>query len=57
MRQLFAANPGSAKLLFHIEKNGVEEQVLAGLRVDISPKLIQEVTAVAGRAGGSVWVE
>ncbi len=57
LRQLFAANPGSARLLFHIDHQGQEEKVLAGLRVDINPKLIQEVSAVAGRVGGSVWVE
>jgi DNA polymerase-3 subunit alpha len=57
LRQLFAANPGAARLLFHIEQNGKEDQVLSGLRVDVNPTLLQEVGAVAGRVGGSVWVE
>lgn len=57
MRQLFAANPGSAPLLFHIQNNGIEEKVLAGIRVDINPTLLQEVSAVAARVGGSVWVD
>lgn len=57
MRQLFAANPGSAPLLFHIQNNGSEERVLAGIRVDINPTLLQEVSAVAARVGGHVWVD
>ena len=57
MRQLFAANPGSAPLLFHLQNNGAEERVLAGIRVDINPTLLQEVGAVAARVGGSVWVD
>jgi DNA polymerase-3 subunit alpha len=57
LRQLFAANPGTARLLFHIEQNGKEDRVLSGLRVDVNPTLLQEVGAVAGRVGGSVWVE
>ncbi|MGV3720229.1 MAG: DNA polymerase III subunit alpha, partial [Actinomycetota bacterium] len=57
MRQLFVANPGSARLMFHIEQNGREDQVLSGLRVDTNPTLLQELTAVAGRVGGSVWVD
>jgi len=57
LRQLFAANPGNAQLLFHLDANGSEERVLSGLRVGISPKLIEEVQAVAGRVGGNVWVD
>ena len=57
LRQLFAANPGDARLLFHIHNNGREEQVLAGLRIGISQKLIEEAQAVAKRVGGDVWVD
>jgi DNA polymerase-3 subunit alpha len=57
LRQLFAASPGSARLLFHIPRGGVEEQVLAGLRVEINATLMQEVNAVTARVGGQVWVE
>ncbi len=57
LRQIFAANPGSARLMFHIDNNGREEKVLAGLRVGINPKVIEEASAVAGRAGGTVWVD
>ena len=57
LRSLFAANPGPAPLLFHILNNGQEEQVLAGFRVEINPKLLQEAGAVAGRVGGEVWVD
>ncbi|MFN3651897.1 MAG: DNA polymerase III subunit alpha [Armatimonadota bacterium] len=57
LRRLVAANPGSARLLFHIPTGGREEQVLSAMRVDINPTLIQEIQAVAGRVGGSVWVE
>jgi DNA polymerase-3 subunit alpha len=57
LRRLFAANPGSARLLFHIDREGQEERILSGLRVDVTQKLIQEVSAVAGRVGGDVWVD
>lgn len=57
LRQLLAANPGDARLLFHIESEGKEERVLSGMRINVSPTLIQEITAVAGRVGGSVWVD
>jgi DNA polymerase III alpha subunit len=57
IRRLFAASPGQARLLFHIAKDGSEEQVLAGIRVEVNSTLIQEVAAVAGRGGGQVWVE
>jgi DNA polymerase-3 subunit alpha len=57
MRQLFVANPGPARLLFHIQSQAGEERVLSGLRVGISNRLVEEVQAVAGRVGGTVWVE
>lgn len=57
MRHLFAANPGASELLFHIENGGQVERVLSAFRVGISPRLLEEVQAVAGRVGGSVWVE
>lgn len=57
MRQLFIANPGTARLMFHIEQNGREDRVLSGLRVDTNPTLLQELSAVAGRVGGTVWVD
>ncbi len=57
MKHIFAANPGPAPLLVHIEGDGSEETVISSLRVDLSPKLVQELSAVAGRAGGMVWVE
>jgi hypothetical protein len=57
LRQLFSANPGGAPLVFHIESGGKTERILAGMRVGINPKLIEEAQAVAGRVGGNVWVE
>ncbi len=57
LRQLFAANPGDARLLFHIDNAGREEAVLSGLRVGVSQKLIQDARTVAGRMGADVWVD
>ena len=57
MRQLFQANPGDSRLIFHIHANGKEDQVVAGFKVGISPRFLEEARAVAGRVGGSVWVE
>ena len=57
MRQLFQANPGESRLIFHIHSNGKEDQVVAGFKVGISPLFLEEARAVAGRVGGSVWVE
>ena len=49
--------PGAAPLVFHIGAEGREERVLAGIRVDVSQKLIAEAQSVAGRVGGNVWVD
>jgi DNA polymerase III subunit alpha len=57
LRQIFAANPGDARLLFHIARNDGEERVLSALRVSVSPKLLADAQAVAGRVGGDVWVD
>ncbi|MBI3909661.1 MAG: DNA polymerase III subunit alpha [Armatimonadetes bacterium] len=57
LRNLFAANPGNARLLFHIMRGQGEERVLAGLRVEPHPRLLEEVRAVLSRNHGSVWVE
>jgi DNA polymerase-3 subunit alpha len=57
LRQLFVANPGSARVLFHVDRGGVEERVLSGLRVGISQKLISDAQSVAARVGGDVWVD
>jgi len=56
-KKLFAANPGTARLLFHIDSGGQEEQILSGLRVEVTQKLLAEAQAVAARTGGSVWVD
>jgi DNA polymerase-3 subunit alpha len=57
LRQLFAANPGDARLMFHIHADGREEKVLSGLKVGCNQKLIQDAQAVAARTGGEVWVD
>jgi DNA polymerase-3 subunit alpha len=57
LRSIFAANPGDARLYFHVERGGEEEHVLAGMRVRAHPRLLEEVRAVLGRGDGSVWVE
>jgi DNA polymerase-3 subunit alpha len=57
LRRLFAANPGDARLLFHIERDGGEERVLSGLRVGVTQKLMEEVRSLASRVGGEAWVD
>jgi DNA polymerase III subunit alpha len=55
LRNIFAANPGDARLLFHIENGTKTERVLAEMRVHPSAKLLQEVQQIVGR--GTAWVE
>src|SRR5262249_44144914 len=57
LRSIFTANPGDARLYFHVESGGQEERVLAGMRVRAHPRLLEEVRAVLGRADGKVWVD
>jgi DNA polymerase-3 subunit alpha len=55
LRNIFAAYPGEARLLFHIENGRKTERVLAEMRVQPSPKMLQEVQQIVGR--GTAWVE
>jgi DNA polymerase III subunit alpha len=55
LRNIFAAYPGDARLLFHIENGKKTERVLAGMRVQPSAKMLQEVQQIVGR--GTAWVE
>jgi DNA polymerase-3 subunit alpha len=57
LKQLFEANPGSARLMFHIGLAEEEERILSKLRVEVNQQLIREASAVAGRVGGVVWVD
>jgi DNA polymerase-3 subunit alpha len=55
MRNLLAAHPGEAPLLFHIENGGKTERVLARMRVDPSVRMLEELQRLTGR--GTAWVE
>jgi len=55
LRNIFAAYPGDARLLFHIENGSKTERVLAEMRVQPSAKMLQEVQQIVGR--GTAWVE
>jgi len=55
LRNIFAAYPGDSRLLFHIDNGSKTERVLAGMRVQPSAKMLQEVQQIIGR--GTAWVE
>src|SRR5262249_24858950 len=55
LRGIVAANPGDADLVFHIENGPRVERVLAGLRVQPTPKMLDDLQQIIGR--GAAWVE
>jgi DNA polymerase III subunit alpha len=55
LRGILAANPGDAALVFHIENGPRVERVLAGLRVQPTPKMLDDLQQIIGR--GAAWVE
>jgi DNA polymerase III alpha subunit len=55
LRGIIAANPGDAALVFHIENGPRVERVLAGLRVQPTPKMLDDLQQIIGR--GAAWVE
>jgi DNA polymerase-3 subunit alpha len=55
LRNLLAAHPGEAPLLFHIQNGGKTERVLAQMRVDPSVRMLEELQRLTGR--GTAWVE
>src|SRR5262249_22312287 len=57
LRSIFSANPGEARLYFHVETGGAGGRVLAGMRVRPHPRLLEEVRSVLGRADGSIWID
>lgn len=57
LRNIFSANPGDARLFFHVDSGGQEERVLAGFRVRPHPRLLEEVRAVLNRGEGAIWVD
>jgi DNA polymerase III alpha subunit len=57
LRNIFTANPGDARLYFHVDSGGQEERVLAGMKVHPHPRLLEEVRAVLGRGEGAIWVD
>jgi DNA polymerase-3 subunit alpha len=57
LQKILTAYPGDARLCFHVEQGGQVERVLAGIKVQTHPKMLEEVKAVLGRNEGSVWVD
>jgi DNA polymerase-3 subunit alpha len=57
LKQILTAYPGDARLCFHVDQGGQVEKVLAGMKVQTHPKMLEEVKAVLGRSEGTVWVD
>jgi len=57
LRNLFVSSPGNARLIFHVRSARGEDHVLAGMRVEPNPRLLEQVRSVLSRGDGSVWIE
>jgi DNA polymerase-3 subunit alpha len=55
LRGILAAHPGDSALVFHIQNGSRVERVLAGLRVQPTRKMLDDVQQIIGR--GAAWVE